>query len=68
MSMTNQNKIPPKKALVTGASGLLGVAAIEKFLAAGWEFVGVSDRKPSSRGGLKEESNEMQGNAFGVPR
>jgi nucleoside-diphosphate-sugar epimerase len=42
MSTTNQNK----KVLVTGASGLLGVAAIEKFLAAGWEVVGVSRRKP----------------------
>jgi nucleoside-diphosphate-sugar epimerase len=35
-----------KKVLVTGASGLLGVAAIEKFLAAGWEVIGVSRRKP----------------------
>jgi nucleoside-diphosphate-sugar epimerase len=35
-----------KKVLVTGASGLLGVAAIEKFLSAGWEVVGVSRRKP----------------------
>jgi NAD(P)-dependent dehydrogenase (short-subunit alcohol dehydrogenase family) len=35
-----------KKVLVTGASGLLGVAAVEKFLAAGWEGVGVSRRKP----------------------
>jgi nucleoside-diphosphate-sugar epimerase len=39
MSVTN-------KVLVTGASGLLGVAAIEKFLSAGWEVVGVSRRKP----------------------
>jgi len=30
--------------LITGASGLLGVAAIEKFLSAGWEVVGVSRR------------------------
>jgi len=29
-----------------GCSGLLGVAAIEKFLSAGWEVVGVSRRKP----------------------
>ncbi|MGH3440095.1 MAG: NAD-dependent epimerase/dehydratase family protein, partial [Sciscionella sp.] len=36
----------PNKVLVTGASGLLGVAAIEKFLSAGWEVVGVSRRKP----------------------
>ena len=34
------------KVLVTGASGLLGVAAIEKFLSAGWDVVGVSRRKP----------------------
>ncbi len=46
MSTTNQSKIVPKKVLVTGASGLLGVAAIEKFLAAGCEVVGVSRRKP----------------------
>jgi nucleoside-diphosphate-sugar epimerase len=46
MSTTNQSKDGPKKVLITGASGLLGVAAIEKFLAAGWEVVGVSRRKP----------------------
>jgi nucleoside-diphosphate-sugar epimerase len=46
MSTTNQSKIVPNKVLVTGASGLLGVAAIEKFLAAGWEVLGVSRRKP----------------------
>src|SRR6266436_2959076 len=46
MSTTNQSKIVPRKVLVTGASGLLGVAAIEKFLAAGWKVVGVSRRKP----------------------
>ena len=46
MSTTNQDKIVPNKVLVTGASGLLGVAAIEKFLSAGWEVVGVSRRKP----------------------
>src|SRR6201986_4247195 len=40
-----------KKVLVTGASGLLGVAAIEKFLAAGWEVVGVSRRKPELQSG-----------------
>src|ERR1700751_1021786 len=46
MSATDQNKVVPNKVLVTGASGLLGVAAIEKFLSAGWEVVGVSRRKP----------------------
>ena len=46
MSAINQSKIVPNKVLVTGASGLLGVAAIEKFLSAGWEVVGVSRRKP----------------------
>src|ERR1700723_2715031 len=34
------------KVLVAGASGLIGVAAIEAFLSAGWEVVGVSRRKP----------------------
>jgi len=46
MSASNHSKIAPNKVLVTGASGLLGVAAIEKFLAAGWKVVGVSRRKP----------------------
>ena len=35
----------PRKVLVTGA-GLLGVAAIEKFLSAGWDVLAVSLRKP----------------------
>src|SRR5579884_3177437 len=34
------------KVLVTGASGLLGVAAIEKFLSTGWKVIGASRRKP----------------------
>src|SRR5260370_12467002 len=46
MSVSNQRKIVRNKVLVTGASGLLGVAAIEKFLSAGWEVVGVSRRQP----------------------
>jgi nucleoside-diphosphate-sugar epimerase len=43
MNNTNAQK---KKVLVTGTSGLLGVAASEKFLSAGWEVIGVSRRKP----------------------
>ena len=39
MSTVNQGRIVPNKVLVTGASGLLGVAAIERFLSAGWEVV-----------------------------
>ena len=34
------------KVLVAGASGLIGVAAIEAFLSAGWEVVGISRRRP----------------------
>jgi len=40
------------KVLVAGASGLIGVAAIESFLSADWDVVGVSRRKldlPSGR-------------------
>jgi nucleoside-diphosphate-sugar epimerase len=43
------------KVLVTGASGLLGVAAIEKFLSAGWEVIGVSRRKPELLSGPEIE-------------
>jgi NAD(P)-dependent dehydrogenase (short-subunit alcohol dehydrogenase family) len=39
-------KIVPNKVLVTGASGLLGVAAIEKFLSAGRAVAGASRCKP----------------------
>jgi len=42
----NNTSTQKKKVLVTGASGLLGVAATEKFLSAGWEVIGVSRRKP----------------------
>lgn len=34
------------KVVVAGASGLIGVAAIESFLNAGWDVVGISRRKP----------------------
>jgi nucleoside-diphosphate-sugar epimerase len=53
MSTTNQSKDGPKKVLITGASGLLGVAAIERFLDAGWGVVGVSRRKPELPSGRK---------------
>ena len=43
------------KVLVTGASGLLGVAAIEKFLSAGWQVIGVSRRKPELISGREIE-------------
>ena len=43
------------KVLVTGASGLLGIAAIEKFLSAGWEVIGVSRRKPELFSGREIE-------------
>lgn len=39
------------KVLVAGASGLIGVAAIEAFLADGWDVVGISRRKPELPGG-----------------
>ena len=55
MNATAQKKIVPNKVLVTGASGLLGVAAIEKFLSAGWEVVGVSRRKPELPSGRDVE-------------
>src|SRR6201998_4908909 len=47
MNTTGQKKIvvTPNKVLVTGA-GLLGAAAIEKFLSAGWDVVVFSLRKP----------------------
>ena len=51
----NQGKKAPNKVLVTGASGLLGVAAIEKFLSAGWDVVGVSRRKPELPSGRDVE-------------
>lgn len=35
-----------KKVLVVGASGLIGVAAMEAFLDAGWDAIGLSRREP----------------------
>src|SRR5712675_1080087 len=49
-----KNVVTPNKVLVTGA-GLLGVAAIEKFLSAGWDVVGVSLRKPKLPSGRETE-------------
>jgi nucleoside-diphosphate-sugar epimerase len=51
MSAVNQSKKVPNKVLVTGARGLLGVAAVEKFLSGGWKVVGVSRRKPELSSG-----------------
>ena len=52
MNTTTQQRIvvTRNKVLVIGA-GLLGVAAIEKFLSAGWAVVGASLRKPKLPGG-----------------
>ncbi|HXJ37640.1 MAG TPA: SDR family oxidoreductase [Bryobacteraceae bacterium] len=50
------NKTAQKnKVLVVGASGLLGVAAVERFLSGGWEVVGVSSRKPELLSGRDVE-------------
>ena len=54
MSASN-GKTVRNKVLVTGATGLLGVAAIEKFLSSGWEVVGVSRRKPELPSGRDVE-------------
>jgi nucleoside-diphosphate-sugar epimerase len=35
-----------RKVVVAGASGLIGVSAVEAFLAAGWEVVALSRRRP----------------------
>src|SRR5260221_6433658 len=55
MSTNNQSKIVPKKGLVTGESGRLGVAAIEKFLRGAWAVAGVSRRKPELPSGRDVE-------------
>jgi nucleoside-diphosphate-sugar epimerase len=48
---STQNLNTKSKVLVAGASGLIGVAAIEAFLSAGWEVVGISRRKPTLQSG-----------------
>src|SRR5689334_6175655 len=52
--MNNRNT-QKKKVLITGASGLLGVAATEKFLSAGWDVVAASRRKPELPSGRNVE-------------
>lgn len=42
----------PGNVLVAGASGLVGTAAIDKFLSLGWNVIAVSRRKPEVRSGL----------------
>jgi nucleoside-diphosphate-sugar epimerase len=51
----NNTRTQKKKVLVAGASGLLGVAATEKFLSAGWEVIGVDRRKPELPSGRDVE-------------
>jgi nucleoside-diphosphate-sugar epimerase len=51
----NNTSTQKNKVLVTGASGLIGVAAIEKFLSAGWEVIGVSRQKPELPSGRNVE-------------
>lgn len=41
----------PNTVLITGASGLVGAAAVDRFLAAGWDVVAVSRRVPEVRDG-----------------
>lgn len=43
------------KVLVAGASGLIGAAAIDAFLDAGWNVLGISRRKPSLPSGRSVE-------------
>src|SRR5258708_357223 len=64
MNATAQKKIVPNKVLVTGASGLLGAAAIERFLSAGWEVVGVSRRKPELPAGWSSKEQIETNNAM----
>ena len=51
----NNRVAQKKKVLVTGASGLLGVAAAEKFLSAGWDVMAVGRRKPELPSGRNVE-------------
>jgi len=51
----NNTTTQKKKVLVVGAGGLLGIAATEKFLSAGWEVIGVDLRKPELPSGRSVE-------------
>jgi nucleoside-diphosphate-sugar epimerase len=48
---TQEGKDMKNKVVVAGASGLIGAAAIESFLAAGWDVIGISRRKPNLSSG-----------------
>jgi nucleoside-diphosphate-sugar epimerase len=43
---SQEDKDMKNKVVVAGASGLIGAAAIESFLAANWDVIGISRRKP----------------------
>src|SRR3546814_10687845 len=36
----------PRTVLITGASGLVGTAAVDSFLNAGWDVIAISRRRP----------------------
>jgi nucleoside-diphosphate-sugar epimerase len=55
MTPISRKKRVRNKVLITGASGLLGVAAIENFLSAGWDVIGVSRRRPALPSGSNVE-------------
>ena len=38
----------PKTVLIVGASGLIGTAAVDAFLDAGWAVIAASRRKPET--------------------
>lgn len=46
MSRVADGREVPGRVLVAGASGVVGTAAVERFLADGWEVVAVSRRRP----------------------
>jgi nucleoside-diphosphate-sugar epimerase len=50
-----KNKTQKKRVLIAGASGLLGVAATEEFLSAGWQVIGIDRRRPELPSGQNIE-------------